>query len=765
MLFPPLSNIRQTPNLLLFAFLLISVCISGQVFSQDAMRIYLWDISIDTASGKTKLSYNGTDVLSENQAVFKIGSQQYKLEDMDELSVESNPINDHFGPGTVVKISATGLDGSIHFLQSYYFYEDYPFLLTDFTLSSDEVITSNYMAPIHTENASNFLPAGQNTVLWVPFDNDKWVRYQAYDFGRSTTSYEVGAFFNAASRQGLIAGSVEHDNWKTGVRSNTQAGNIISSLEVFGGVTSTETRDNLPHGALKGNSVKSPLIFIGLYNDWRKGMEDYADANRIISPRLPWNQGKPFGWNSWGAIQTNLSYQNASETAVYIAENLQNNDFQNDSTVYIGLDSYWDNITYSNLVRFVRECKSRGQNPGIYWSPFVDWGRNPDRPVEGSTNVFYRDIYLYANGQPQEIASAYAIDPTHPVSKRRMDLYLERFITQGFTYLKLDFLTHGSLESDAYYNPEVTTGIQAYNEGLQYILDVLGDRMFINFSIAPLFPGGQYAHSRRIACDAYAGINDTEYTLNSLTYGWWLDRVYTYNDADNVVLAGVSLGENRARYTSSVITGIICVGDDFSNAGFPTARQRAELFFTNREVNRVARFAKAFYPVETATGGSAAQTFMQTVEDTLYLAAFNYSSSHAVREIDMQRIGLEPGVPYVVHELWSDEKEIISDKVVSTVPRRDVKFFKIYRDLSSDIRQTQSQPYSLYPNPGREHVHISGNLDDVSEIIITNLSGQVVRRCKSQSNSLNTNDLKPGIYIITLLTKDADRHHLKMIRQ
>ena len=26
----------------------------------------------------------------------------------------------------------------------------------------------------------------------------------------------------------------------------------------------------------------------------------------------------------------------------------------------------------------------------------------------------------------------------------------------------------------------------------------------------------------------------TEYLLNSVTYGWWLDQVYDYNDADHI---------------------------------------------------------------------------------------------------------------------------------------------------------------------------------------------------------------------------------------
>jgi alpha-galactosidase len=764
-MFPvPAPAILYPIRKLLPAILLFLICFVGQAGNPETFQLNQWELSFDGETGRTTLIQDGRTLVRESQARFRLGEQLVRLEELTGHEAEAFSIEDAFGTGRGLRITARTEDGGLTFTQTYRAYDQHPFLLTGFSLESAQELSSNHMAPVYSTRPQAILPPGSNTVLWVPYDNDKWVRYRTLDFGTTVTSYEVGAFFDPASRNGLVAGSVTHDTWKTGVLSTTGGNNSINSLEVFGGVTSYETRDVLPHGAVRGTRIESPLIFLGYYEDWRRGMEDYADANRISAPRLPWDQGKPFGWNSWGAIQTDLSYQNATEVAEYIAENLMPQGFLNDSTVYIGLDSYWDNITYSNLVRFARETKSRGQQPGIYWSPFVDWGRNPDRTVEGSTNVFYRDIYLYANGQPQEIATAYAIDPTHPASKRRMDLYLERFINQGFTYLKLDFLSHGALESDGYYNPDVTTGKQAYNEGMQYILDYLGDRMFINLSIAPLFPGGRYAHSRRIACDAYAGINDTEYTLNSLSYGWWLDRVYTYNDADNVVLTGVSLGENRARYTSSVITGIICVGDNFSSTGYPTAKQRAEEFFTNEEVNRVARNAKAFYPVEPARGGAAADMFVQTVEDTLYLAVYNYTTSHQSREIDLERIGLERGMTYTAHELWSDESEIVSGSLETTVPRRDVKFFKITRDFSSGTAGPQTSDYRLFPNPARDFVRLSGDLEEAREILLINPAGQVVRRFDPALNRLTVGGLKPGVYILSVTTRDGSRHSLRFIK-
>jgi len=103
----------------------------------------------------------------------------------------------------------------------------------------------------------------------------------------------------------------------------------------------------------------------------------------------------------------------------------------------------------------------------------------------------------------------------------------------------------------------VTTGIQAYNQGMQHVLSQINGRMFISESIAPLFPY-QYAHSRRIACDAQTSrIGDTEYTMNSVSYGWWLDNLYQFNDPDIMVFAnGTDSNEAQSRLISGAVTGV-----------------------------------------------------------------------------------------------------------------------------------------------------------------------------------------------------------------
>ena len=82
---------------------------------------------------------------------------------------------------------------------------------------------------------------------------------------------------------------------------------IVGSLTCYGGVADELTRDVKPHGVLKGKKIKSPKILLGFFENWCDGLETYAKVNAIISPPKEWGKAVPFGWNSWGALQFNLT--------------------------------------------------------------------------------------------------------------------------------------------------------------------------------------------------------------------------------------------------------------------------------------------------------------------------------------------------------------------------------------------------------------------------------------------------------------------------
>ena len=517
-------------------------------------------------------------------------------------------------------------------------------------------LSTNWIAPV-VVSVTGGVDIGSTDdprVLQVPFDNDNWVTYNANGLNSSGTSYEAAAFYDNVSRNGLVVGSVLHDTWKTGVY-YAGANNRLDALNVFGGATDVNfTRDVVAHAKVSGDVLYSPFVFVGYSQDWRDLMEEFADVNAFYAGKLPWSGGVPFGWNSWGKIQEHISYDKAIAVSDFI-HNLQWNDFHNQGTVYVNLDSFWDNMTDAQLAQFVAHCHANGQKAGIYWSPFADWGKW-SRTVEGSSTL-YDAIWLRDNnGNPIALDGAYAVDPTHPATKQRIDYYIDRLKNLGFEYIKLDFLTHGALESTVRYSSSARTGIQAYNEGMAYVRQRIGNSMFISESIAPLFPY-QYAHARRVSCDTYGaarGFASAEYELNSASFGWWMSgRLYSFNDPDYNVFEGFSSAENMTRLLSTVVSGTVFLnGDDLTR---PAAQQLAMTYLTNPRINAVARLGKPFRPVEGNTGSRPSELFVLRQGASTYVAAFNFSGGNVTKNIDLGRVGLDPGRDYAVTDLWTNQ--------------------------------------------------------------------------------------------------------------
>ena len=642
-----------------------------------SINVGKWNIAYDEQANAVDVCKDGVLIGDNLYAAFNNGERIVTSYEYTHRSFSQSAVSDVFGKGMIYTVEYTA-DALPKLTQSFYIYPERDYILTDFTLQSDTEVASNYMAAVNIDSMPALVGEGDDLrMLFIPFDNDCWIRYASHPAHfESLTSYEATAMFNNASRNGWVVGSVEHDNWKTAVTVACDTVNkSFASMCCYGGVADSLTRDSKPHGALKGQVIKSPKVMLGYFADWRDGLDTYGEANALVAPPKAWNKAVPFGWNSWGALQFDLTYEKAIEVSDFYRDHLQCNNFHNaDTLVYTGLDSGWNSFTEEQLRAFVERCKANGQVAGIYWTPFVHWGRNPNQYIEHGDGYQFKDVYLYANGKHQTLDGGRAIDPTHPAIEATMKYFSDLFTRLGYEYVKLDFMTHGAMEADSWYLPEIQTGIQAYNYGLQLIEKYFG-HMYINFSISPAFPA-QYAQSRRIACDAWNKIKDTEYTLNALSYGWWLDKPYQYNDPDHIVLRDATEGENRARVTSGVITGIFICGDDFSAGGAEIDKERARKFLTNAEVISIAN-GVSFRPVEGCGERSENQFIRIEDENTAYYAIFNYTDQPLNATIDMQRIGLDATAAYRMRELWSGVDSEAAATFQVTVPAADVALFRI----------------------------------------------------------------------------------------
>jgi alpha-galactosidase len=540
-------------------------------------------------------------------------------------------------------------------------------------------LESRWMGPLvmDTAGGADIGTNNDNRALTLPFDNDSFTfSYNAMPINNTSMSYEVAAFYDNTTRNGLVVGSVTHDTWKTGVYFQG-ANNKLSVLNVFGGVASSDTRDVLEHGLVKGSTILSPTAFVGFNPDWRTAMESFGDANAAIAPRLIWNGGPPFGWNSWYAYATSVNYSNAIAASTFIKNFLQTNHFSDRGAVYINLDSFWSNLSDAELSQFSSFCHTNGQKAGIYWTPFVYWGtasQGSNSFMTGSASYKWSDAYLRAtNAAVQTLDGGIALDPTHPGFKQMTAYYINFFKSRGFDFLKLDFLSHGALEG-THYDTNVTTGIQAYNQGLQYLVAQNSGRMFLSASIAPIFPS-QYTHSRRIYCDAASSISDTAATMQAVNYGWWINgRLYQFSDPDMMKFSGGTANENQSRLINGAVAGTVFLNsDDLASA---TGQNLAGNCLTNANINEIARAGISFRPVEGNTGTNATDVFVRHDGSTWYVAVFNYTSSPTFKTLNFARLGISGA--YTAQDLWSGALSTITGPTwIVTLGARQAKLFRL----------------------------------------------------------------------------------------
>jgi hypothetical protein len=633
--------------------------------------------------GKFSLAFGGNTMFADAVSEVKLDGSVISSADYTGVILVQEKISDLRGEG--VRITATLTDDDKPTMkQNFTFYEGAKYFLVNTELEAESgEVASNYIAPIVVRNGNiqNANPRYTN-FLEVPFDNDGWVEFETSSIMENALAHEVGAFFTPDNKDGLIIGSVTHDTWKSAVEYKSKAA-AMDELYVYSGANTALTRDQSPHGTVHGESISSAAFFVGFYDKWKEGMTEFARINTTFTPkRQSVGNSNPIGWNSWGSIQSDINYEGAVATSDYIKENFQDIWKNEENIVYVNLDSYWDNLSYEQLCSFVKHCEENGQVAGVYFSPFVMWWDEygMQNNYVADTGISFNDIRLKkADGTyyGNDIDGCYPMDVTHPAAQLNFKNNLERLLSCGFKYIKLDFLVHGSLEGD-YYDDSIQTGIQAYNYAMNKVCEILGDDVFINLAMAPIFPYN-YANGRRLCCDTYYAINETEYMMNSLTYGFWQSELYDWIDPDHIVVWGKDGKANeraaRSRLLSGIVTGgSFLTGDNYVNPAkySEAAHKRYNELFTNEKLIEVLKIGEPFDAVLSEKLPYAADIFTLENEGKTYVAMFNYS------KVTIKTLSVDvPDNSAATNLFTGKTKMTVGNKLIVTLQPSDSVIFEI----------------------------------------------------------------------------------------
>jgi len=632
-----------------------------------------------------------------------------------------------------------GAGQSLSLIQHITLYEDRPCLLLNVEATSvpetDFQWETRHISPIAilpSQNGHLFVPGDEPRILDVPFDNDNWVNVVERKWNddqhrdASGISYEFTSVYDNQTMQGLVLGSVSHDFWKTGIAYHAGNGQgDVDSLNVFGGVATQDnpalpadyggkdgTHDYMPHGTMRGITVHSPMVYLSASTDVREDAKGYGQANVLFNGSRIWKGAPPFYWNSFG-VEGVLGYEKVMmpdgvrQTSDFI-RTLDH--FNSYSKPVLSIDSY-DQSVYSTevLAALSNYAAKQGQQLGFYFSPFSvwTWKNSVDQAMVPGTSYPLREVILRDNHhQPIPYKDGdwgcFPIDPTHPATRLGIIAQLQKAKAINARFLKIDFLTAGSLESSVRYDTTIRSGIQAYNFGmtmLRHLVDsIMGPDIFITQAISPMFPS-QYAHARFVSTDVYSHLrNDqkgfpswgsTEASLATGSHmGWVQGTLWPYTNLDITIMQhfqknpDLSEQEIKVRiYALMVMGSILGDGSDYRQ---PLAVERARIFLNNPAVDAWFSHPRAFTPLKWADGDSMDQQMVFRLKgDTTFLCLFNFSKQAAFTDTLRTRdMGLSRS-RYVIQDfltgtvLGQVEKDQTS--FILTVPKESALMVRLVR--------------------------------------------------------------------------------------
>lgn len=584
-------------------------------------------------------------------------------------------------------------ENDINFVQHLITDSNNPFFICQLEIMDEKKQTeTNYLVVLDfgypSDLCLSMFSSLETKMLFCPYDNDMWVRYETAYLKSGETSYDVSAIYDPKSLNGLILGSIDNDIWKNAVMASEYDARCLRCIS---GIADGGSHDENPHGYLSGKTVVSDRFFCGFFKDIRDGLIYYSKLAQNKNGIYKYSGSTPFGWNSYSALALDISLDHYEEAANFLYHQLKN--FTDSAGVtYINLDNNFG-LNKIKLKRIIKKLHKRNQKVGTYISPLFHLELMNMVSLKGSFFKFRKDIVLKkpdgSNYQP--IDGKLPIDITIPEAEKDFRLQLKEVIDFGFDYIKFDFLSHGAVEGERY-NKEIKTGRQALSYFYQILKEELdpakiGKEIFIDFAISPLFPSN-FAHSRRCCYDAFGHIEDTKYVLNALTYGFWINNsLYQFSNPDHTVLynsvvdeRGVtSYLEAKSRYNASIISGTVMLlsdnyGPDINDKEIQFAKERTILLANNENLNKIARLNKAFLPLTFENDNNI---YYLSFEGKTYGAVFNFADEVKTYRLNPKIFNFKNDG--ILMDLNNNTSTEFKDKIKLTLEKNDSIIFELIK--------------------------------------------------------------------------------------
>lgn len=714
-------EIKLRYSILLVLSLIVNFCPAQSVKKiGDRVVIANSNVSVSVSKRTGLINYrfkNGVRINNAGAYVVDLVAGRFASNDYGIHHISTTTIHDKLGSGLRLTIQHSDNQHILSLVQHLTLYNATPYLIinAEATAGDKSNLQSREICPLAVLPVSGgtlTVTGNDPRLLDEPFDNDNWAGVVQRNWAKpgevavSGISYDFVAVYDRFTFSGLVLGSISHDFWKTGIvyRAAPQKG-TLDSLKIVGGAVSPDnkalpaayggydgTHDLVEHGTMKGKTIMSPDIYMAASADIRKSLKQYGAVNAAVNGSLAWDGPAPVYWNSFGVenvlgasgIMMPAGVKQTSDF-LHTLKNLGKN-----SKPVLSIDSYDQNIYSTEVLKSLREyAGANGQQMGFYFIPFALWtwkDAYQGKKLLG-TDYLISDVLLRDN-QHQPILykdgkfCCYAMDPSHPAIRQYVIYQLKKAKAINAKFLKIDFLTAGTLESSVRYDTMVRTGMQAYNKGmkeLKFLIDsVMGNNIFITAAISPLFPS-QYMHTRFNSTDVYSHLRDdqkgfphygsTEASLATGSHmGWVQGTLYPFTNMDVTVMKrfqkNPDLSEREVKirlYALMAMGSILGDGSDFRDS---LAAQRAKKFLDNERISDFFSRPKAFTPLRLADGDSPDQQLSFYLPGKIcYVALFNFDMKKAFNQnLSLSKLRLAKDKAYFV-------KDFLTGKVLSKIKK------------------------------------------------------------------------------------------------
>ena len=686
-------------------------------------------LTVHTRTGYIDYQFsNGVRLQHTVATIAETQSGNLSSTDFSQHQCTTTPVKDANGRGLLLRVIHRDPAKVLQLEQEITIYEKAAHLLLKVQATGKTTLETRNISPLTIlpgQQSYLSVPGSNPRILDVPFDNDNWVPVITRQWpSPSGISYEFTSIYDQQTLSGLVAGSVTHDFWKTGFRYGAgKATGRIDSFIVYGGAATPDdrnlppayggldgTHDHFPHGTMQGRTVASPLIFLSATTDTRQAFTAYGKVNVQVAGKSEWKGNAPFYWNSFG-VENVLGYTkimmpaDVLKTSDFIASM---GNFNKYAPPVLSIDSYDQSIYTTEVLASIGENgKKNRQQMGFYFIPFAVWtwkNTVETQHLAGTQTPLSEVVLRDGNKQPimykEGDWAAYAIDPSHPATKAAIIQQLLKAKAIHATFIKIDFLTAGALESGTRYNKDIRSGMQAYSEGMKMLRSlvdsIMGPDIFLTMAISPMFPH-QYAHTRFISTDVYSHLRDDQpgfphygSTAASLAAGshmsWMQGTLWPFTNLDVVVMKNfqqnpdLSEQEIKVRLYAMMVMGSI-LGDG-SDLRQPLAAARFSKFLDHPALCAWFSRPSAFTPISLSEGDTQDQqlTFYHQGDTTL-LAAFNFTKDKPFESSWQTATVLKDKRHYEIRDFLSNALlgEISKGQVSFTlpVPAKDALLVKL----------------------------------------------------------------------------------------